>query len=457
LKRRDALTIILAQRLWQAGSGLVTIVLVTHFLSPEQQGWYYCLVTLAALYTLFDLGLSYVLVQAAAHSFVGLQWEMGGKVEGSHAKRFESLAAWSARHYCWLAIGYALIVIPAGFLFFGTTPSASVSWRFPWLLLGMGSAGALVLLPFLALIEGTGQVAEVYAVRLFQGVAAAVACWIALAAGLGLFAVVMAPLFAIAIQGIWLTSRKAALLSSAYHGSHLRSEWSREIWQHQWQIGLGSLCGYLLTQVYTPVLFKVQDAVVAGQMGLTLTAANMLGLIAQSWITRHVPAMATAVATRNWHEFDRIFYWDFCLSCAVFVAGGATLCLLHWMLSGTAYAERLLPFWPFAGMLAVGLLGHIQSSLAAQLRSFRREPLMWVTVVGTLLTAAGALWGAVHYSASGVVVAMLTIQAVVVLPISVLIWRKCRRNWRLPVERDPAPPDNRNPDLEPGAIPRLGP
>jgi hypothetical protein len=454
LRRPAALTIILAQRIWQAGSGLVTIVLITRFLSPEQQGWYYSLVTVAALHTLFDLGLSYVLVQAAAHSFVGLRWEMGGRVEGSHAKRFEALAAWSARHYCWLALGYALVVIPAGFVFFGTTPSVSVSWQLPWLLLGVGSAAALLLLPFLALIEGTGDVSEVYTVRLIQGIAAAFACWIALLGGAGVGAVVMAPLCAIAIQGIWLTSRKPALLSSAYNGPHRQPEWRREIWQHQWQIGLGWLCGYLSTQVYTPVLFKVQDAVVAGQMGLTLTASNMLGLIALSWITRHVPAMATAVATRQWDQLDRIFYRDFWMSCAAFVAAAAALCLLHRLLSGTAYGERLLPFWPFAGMLAVGLLGHIQSSLAAQLRSFRREPLIWVSVAGTLLTAAAALWGAVHYSASGVVAAMLTIQSVVVLPISVLIWRRCRRNWRMSVERDRAAPHHFDTDLEQVVLPR---
>jgi hypothetical protein len=246
----------------------------------------------------------------------------------------------------------------------------------------------------------------------------------------------MTPLAAVIMQGIWLTGRKPALLSSSWKGQYRLINWRREIWPHQWQIALGWLSGYLLTQVYIPVLFKTQNAVVAGQMGLTLTASNVLGLIAQSWITRHVPAMATAVATHQWDEFNEIFARDLFFSCAAFLGGAATLCLVHLMLESTPYGERLLSFWPFVGVLAAGFLGHIQNSLAAQLRSFRREPLRWISVTGALLTAASALWGAFYYSASGVAIAMLTIQVVIVLPASILVWRRHKRNWMALVNRD---------------------
>jgi hypothetical protein len=433
---RNGLHVILAQRFWQAASGLITIAFVTKFLTAEQQGWYYSLLTFAALYTLFDLGLSYVLVQAAAHTFVGLRWGPNGEVDGNHADRFIALTAWSAWHYLWLALGFFFIIAPAAYLFFGTMPAGSISWRLPWLVLALASAGTLLLLPFLAIVEGSGEVIEVYAVRLIQGIVAAVACWIALVSGAGLWAMAMAPLSAITIQFIWLSRRKPALLASAAYGSGREIDWRHEIWPHQWQIGLAWLCGFLLTQIYTPVLFKTQDAVVAGQMGLTLTASNMLGLLAQSWITRHVPAMGRAVALHEWDDFDRMFFRDLLLSSLAFVAGAVALCLLYRLLSDTPFVGRLLSFWPFVGVLAAGFLAHIQTSLAAQLRAFRREPLLWVSVAGAVLTVAGALWGAIHYSAAGVVAAMLTIQTFVVLPASIAIWRRCRHKWRISVGRD---------------------
>jgi hypothetical protein len=52
-------------------------------------------------------------------------------------------------------------------------------------------------------------------------------------------------------------------------------------------------------QIYTPILFHYQSANVAGQMGLSLAIANMLGLLAQSWIALRVPTMAMTVGHKD--------------------------------------------------------------------------------------------------------------------------------------------------------------
>jgi len=66
-------------------------------------------------------------------------------------------------------------------------------WRGPWALLVCATAAGFVLLPALALTEGSGGVAEVYAVRLVQGLIGAVAAWVVLTMGDGLYAVAMVP------------------------------------------------------------------------------------------------------------------------------------------------------------------------------------------------------------------------------------------------------------------------
>lgn len=428
----NALHVILAQRIWQAGSGFITIVVMTSFLDTTQQGWYYGLLSLAAFYTLFDFGLSLVLVQVAARSFVGMQWRGNGAIEGAQSERFAALTAWSGRHYLWLALIVAALITPAGFLFFSQKTSDGIFWRLPWLVLALTSAATLFVVPFTAVLEGSGKVREVYAVRLVQGVVGAVACWITFIVGGGLWAVVMAPLAAIVIQGIWLTRNKPALLSSAWLGNPRAIHWRQDIWPHQWQLGLGLIGGYLLTQIYTPILFIAQSAVVAGQMGLTLTVSNMLGLLALSWITRHVPAMANAVASGERNRFEALCRRDLVLSSLAFFGGMLVLCGLHPMIDKSAYAERLLPFWVFVGVLAAGFFSHVQNVMAAQLRSFGREPLLWTYLGGAVLTAAAAVWSAVYYSVNGIVVAMLAVQVVITMPASLVIWRRCIRDWRAP-------------------------
>ncbi len=50
----------LVQRTWQAIAGVVTLAFVSHFLSPVEQGYFYALASLAALYMALDMGLSTV-------------------------------------------------------------------------------------------------------------------------------------------------------------------------------------------------------------------------------------------------------------------------------------------------------------------------------------------------------------------------------------------------------------
>ena len=119
---RFDITVIFAQRLWQALSGLVTILLLTHFLTPIQQGWYYSFLSLAALYTLFDLGLSIVLVQFSAHLFINMKWLGKGRVLGESKEQFLSLVGQSLR-LCFSGWLFVFLMIPAGLIFFGEKDS----------------------------------------------------------------------------------------------------------------------------------------------------------------------------------------------------------------------------------------------------------------------------------------------------------------------------------------------
>ncbi|MBV5328081.1 MAG: hypothetical protein JZU65_10650, partial [Chlorobium sp.] len=425
------ITIILAQRFWQAASGLVTILLIAHLLTPVQQGWYYSFLSLASLYTLFDLGLSVVLVQISAHQFVGMKWLPGGGAEGESLLRFYALVGRSSRLYLLLALIFFLLVLPTGVLIFGVKSGlASVSdgpWMAPWVMLIAATALSILILPYLAMVEGSGQVKEVYQVRLAQGVLGSMACWIVLVTGGGLWATVMVPTMGLVVALLWLSKIRPELFYAGLRNPGKELAWRREVWPLQWRLGLSWMCGYLLTQIYTPILFSTQGAIVAGQMGLSLTIANMLGLLCQSWIARRVPAMAQAVGRRDWEGFDRLFKLDFMLSVIVFICGSFVLCAIHLLLQATPYSVRVLPFGPFAGLLGVTLMSHVNGALAAQLRSFQREPFVWISVVAAILTVPGALWMAGLHGVGGVVLVMLAVQILFIFPFSLILWQKCNR------------------------------
>ena len=419
----------MAQRLWQGGAGVLTIVIVTHVMSAEAQGWYYSFLSFAALYTLFDLGLSLVLVQTAAHFSVETRWQAGGILTGLDAERLRALFAFAGRLYMCLAIGYIVVVAPAGWLFFEAARSQPVPWQGAWIGLTLVTGLSLLPLPLLAIVEGSGEVAEVAGVRLAQAILGSVATWAVLIGGGGLWAPVMTPLAAFLTTSCWLFLFRRGIVG-ALRTNHRLIAWRTEIWPLQWRLGLSWLGGYLLTQIQILVLFASSDAVAAGQMGLSLTIGNMIGLLAQAFVIRHVPAMAKAAARRDWDFMDRIFRRDLILSCLLFSAGAAAVLLAAAVMTETRYADRILPLLAFAGLLAALFMGHIQGMLAMQLRSYRREPLVWIAIAGAVATLLLGLIAAKSSGVMGVVSIMAAVQLLFVLPCSLWVFRDRNRLWR---------------------------
>ncbi len=429
------LNVIFTQRLWQGLAGLFTLFFLTHSLSVELQGWYYSFLSLAALYTIFDLGLSTALVQISAHFFVRNQWLEKGDIIGETRNQFHDLLGQSTQLYLVLSTFFCLLFIPIGLYFFGQkSPQQEAlvyAWQWPWVCLILATSLNILMLPFLALIEGSGRIHEVYKLRLVQSVIGSIGCWIVLMMGGALWALVAVPFISFITTIIWLITKVPKLLPHAWTRNKPRLHWANEIWPLQWRIGISWLSGYFLTQIYTPILFHYHGASVAGQMGLSLTIANMLGLLAQSWIALRVPTMAQAVGRKDWTLFDHEFKHNFKVSIIAYLLGAALICGAHYyILSYTHYGNRILPFMPFVGLLLVVFINHINGALATQLRSYKKEPLVWVSFCGAFLTVPVALFMASRYSVDGVVFAILLVQLTITLPFSVYLWIKYNREWR---------------------------
>ncbi len=433
-----SLVALLLQRSWIALSGLAVTVLVALCLTPQLQGWYYAFVSLATVYTLFDMGLAQVLMSVAP-KLGGLQ---GEAAVSTSSDQFKSLMRQSARLYSWLGLAYLVLIIPAGIMFFwsGTRadPIPRAEWLWPWISLVTATSAGIALMPFLALIEGGGKVTEVALLRLSQGIVGSLACWWLLWHGAGLWAVVMVPLVGVMVTGTWLKLRYPDLLVIAFdHGKELMRNatqnslaWSTEVWPLQWRFGMSWLASYMLTQIYTPMLFYLSGSVTAGQMGVSFAIANMLAVISNAWTSRHVAVMAQLVFDRDWLNLDRVFKKDLLYSTLFYVCSALVLCLAHHVLEPTKYGQRVLPFWPFAGLLVIGLITHLTGSLAAQLRAFQKEPLVWVMLMGAGFIVPLALYAASHYAAAGVIAVILLVQIGFVLPASVLVWWRSQRELR---------------------------
>lgn len=174
---------------------------------------------------------------------------------------------------------------------------------------------------------------------------------------------------------------------------------------------------------------------VAGQMGFTLTIAHMIGILSQSWITRHVPAMSAAARRSDWNSLDMLFFTDLKYVAGIFFLGGCIVLVMYGFFLHPEYINRFLPFWQFLGLLVFVFMFQVNLALSTYLRSFGREPLMLPIALGAILIFCGTLWAAIFFSSAEVVWVMLLVQGLIILPLSIFVWKKCRRAWY--VEGDP--------------------
>jgi O-antigen/teichoic acid export membrane protein len=420
-------SVVAGQRIWQAVAGLLTAGLVVHALTPEQQGWYYGLVNAAAMFTLFDLGLSLILVQRSA----ALQTEVASSsledTCGKQAERFTQLVAFGRSWYRRASLLFVLILLPGGLFFFASVPSVSAPpfWPLLWLLLLASAATNLWLLPFMSFIEGRGQIVAVYGLRLVQGIVGSLMCWALLMAGGGAWASLGVPMAAAVLGLAWLRNRNSALLRLGFGGDG--ACWRADVWPQQWRLGLSWISGFLLTQIYVPLLLRLDGPASAGQMGLTLAIANMLALVSQSWLTSAYPRMAMHAARGEWQVLGRTFRRAILLSTGFYIVGVLALFVTMALPATYEYKARLLPGLSLLGLLAAIFVSHLCAALAMYVRTAGREPFVWISVTSALLTLIGALAVIGSHGVAGLVSVMLGVQLLLALPLCVWLWQSERK------------------------------
>jgi hypothetical protein len=406
LDRAIAFTVL--ARFWSATAGVVTVLLITRFLTPNEQGYYYTFSSLVALQIVFELGFSFVILQLAAHERAQLTFLSDGSVAGnaiSHS-RLASVLQKSIRWYSVAAILMALTLLPAGLYFFASHQHAGipVAWKLPWCLLVIAASLTFQLDPIFSFLEGCGWIPEVARMRLGQAMLGSILAWTALATHHGLFSPAMLILGQAVVGSTFLlrSPRRKLLKSLLLHkvGEHFIG-WRREIWPFQWRIAISWLCGYFIFQLFNPVLFAYQGPVAAGRMGMSLSIASSIGAVAVAWMNTKASPFGNLVARGEIAALDTLFFRTLWQSTALLAAGAtafflALLVVSHWF---PRFSMRVLPPWAFALLLLTTIMSHIVFSEALYLRAHKREPfLMQAVLVAILLGTAtfllGKFWGA---------------------------------------------------------------
>ena len=423
---------------WFALSGMLSLTLLTHFLTRTEQGYYFTFSSIIALQVFFELGLSSVILQFSSHERAHLYLDNEGKLQGDpiHKSRLASLLRDSLKWYLVCATLLIITLIPGGYWFFltHTASSASVVWKLPWCWIVVMTAGWLAITPLLALIEGCGFVKEVAGLQLSYSLYGSLLFWLALIAHWKLYTAPITNTVSLLYGLFWLIKKYKPLIIDLLTTPIIQNNgvihWKKEVWPFQWKIALSWGSGYFVFSTFTPILFAQRGAISAGRMGSSLTVMSAVSAISLAWVSTKAAPFGNLVALKKWKELDRIFFP--CLLQSTLVLAGlccavySGVILLH--LYHLPLASRILPLAPLAFLLLTTLINQPLFAAAVYLRAHKQEPFLWISLVNGICVTVSTFIFAHIYGSLGVMIGYFIINSICTL-YGLKLFTKLRSKW----------------------------
>jgi hypothetical protein len=199
----------------------------------------------------------------------------------------------------------------------------------------------------------------------------------------------------------------------------------------QWKIALSWMSGYLIFQLFNPILFAYFGAVVAGQMGMTLMLTSALCTVAMSWISTKVPIFGQLIARKEYKALDRLFIRTLLQATIVAITGGVLLwgAVVILNASQISLSRRVLAPLPFALLTIVAVINVVGFAQAAYLRAHKEEPFLLNSVVLGILMALSTYFLGRVYGAMGMAVGYFTLAGLLGLGWGSWIFISKRRIW----------------------------
>ncbi len=364
-------------QLWKLASGLVSMILIPLFLTKEAQGYWFTIVSLAALVMLADLGFSSIITQFAAHEFAFLRID-DREITGSeqHLNRLASFFVFSAK---WAA-GILLIAFPVisviGFLIL-SQKEGTVQWLMPWAVYLSGAGLTFFNNSLLCFFEGCNLVGPIQRIRIAISIVTFVLMWLGLVFRLSLHALSLSLLLSAFIGTCIIWKGFGHFIRSFFDISkHFAYSWKEKFVTLQWRYAISWASGYFIFQMYTPVMFHYYGPVEAGRVGLSIVLWTAVFSISNSWIYAIIPKLNMLISHKNWNQLDDLFYKRLLLACMTYVTGALSVFVLVAFFRGKWEIINRLADNTTLLFLGIGwFLQIVVNSLAVYLRSHKREPL----------------------------------------------------------------------------------
>ena len=388
-------------QLWRLVSAPLVIFLIPVYLSSEEQGYWFLIISVGAIAAFADFGFSTILMQFSAHEFAFLKFNSKNEIEGSqeNMNKLSSLFMFALR---WAAI-VTVVILPityiTGILFLGDT-NTEINWKLPWLLYNIGAIISFVNSIVLAFFEGCDSVKEIQIIRLKITVLSTLIVLIGLISNFELYALSISLLVSSIYGTLILYSKyKKNIQTFYYKNKESFYNWGPKIFPLLRKYIVSWSSGFIMFQLFTPIMFYFHGAVEAGKIGISIAVFTAIFSVSNIWTTSIIPKINMAIAKSDFFKLNYIFNKYFTLTICTYVLGSIVFYILYFIFNDEFdFFDRFLNIRSLA-LLNLGWFAQLFiHNLAIYLRSHKEEPLLVPSVLSSIYVVFTTLFSGFYLS-----------------------------------------------------------
>lgn len=422
-------------------TGVLSVFFVTSFLTGVEQGFYYTFGSILALQVFFELGLTGIMTQFVAHEVCHLTLNNRFEYEGEeqYKSRLASLIQFCVKWYSILSVVVLVFLLAIGFVYFNRygIEHGDVNWQTPWMLICIGTSIKLFQSPFNSILIGLGKVKEMSKIGFYQQIIVPACTWLGLICGLKLYVLGIGYLLSVLLWQIYIGSNGLGktILNLWKTPITERVSYWKEVFPFQWKIAISWISGYFVFQLFNPVLFATEGPVVAGQMGMTLTALNAIKAFSESWMNTKIPLYSKLIAMKDYLNLDLLFNKTLkqmiavsCVLMLLFLCVIVILNLTEYHFGEHILAERFLTYGPLLLMMVSIVFQQFVSSWAMYLRCHKQEPFMVLSICDGIACLLSTFILGRKFGLYGITIGYCII-SIVVIPWAYWIYKTKKTKW----------------------------
>lgn len=350
------------------GSGLITLPAILHFLTSEEIGMNYLMLTISTMVSMLDFGfagqfgINFTFVNSGAQSLKkeGVATQENGEVNYHLLAVLIKTAKMVYRRISLLCI---LLMLTGGtyYIYYVTNGFSNVEHSLAiWLLFTLSVYFNVYFTYYNSLMRGSGKVGQLVRGEVLSRITYIVLCISMLFCGCGLFSVIAANFIAPFVlraycYKCYFTTELKSKLQGVVSKEETREAFST-LWYNAKKQGVNMIGGFLISKSSMFLIGFYLPLAVVGSYGLLVQLVSILSSVAASFFNTNSPKFANFRVTGDMDGFRKlialsmlIFQLTMVLGCLVIIfLGNDILTLIH--------AKTLLPSTAVTALFCLAML-----------------------------------------------------------------------------------------------------